>query len=131
MREGLRILGLIVLLGGGLTLLTLTFADNLDSASPALRDWAQTADIRRYMWIAAGVLYLAGGLLLTFLRRWATLAFIVGAVVAAACMAYDMAAFTGADMLAIERIRADVASLVFALVLTAVTVPLIRHRVLR
>lgn len=130
MREGLRILGCAILLGGGLTLLLLFVSDSFDSASPALRDWAQSADIRRYMWFGAGVLYLLGGILLVFLRRWAVVAFVLGAIVAAASMAYDMAAFTGADLLAIARIRTDVVSLVCALLLTAVTVPLVRRRVL-
>src|SRR5690606_26635305 len=119
------------LLGGGLTLLLLFLSESFDSASPALRDWAQSADIRRYMWVAAGALYLLGGLMLIFLRRWAAVAFVAGAILAAACMAYDMAAFAGADLLAIGRIRTDVVSLVCALLLTAGTVPLVRRRVLR
>jgi hypothetical protein len=131
MRESLRILGFAVLLGGGLTLLNLFLSESVDSASPALRDWAQSADIRRYMWIGAGALYLLGGLMLVFLRRWAAVAFVLGAILAAASMAYDMAAFTGVDLLAIERIRIDVISLVCALLLTAATVPLVRRRVLK
>jgi hypothetical protein len=135
MREGLRMLGFAVLLGGGLSLLALSLTESFDSSSPALADWAQSADVRRYLWIAAGALYVAGGIFLSFLRRWSSVLFIIGAVVAAASMAYDMAAFSGdvAQDLAASgsRIGADVVSLVCALALTALTVPLAQRRILK
>ncbi len=129
----LRILGIFVLLAGGLTLLMLTFADRFNETSPALADWEQSAHLRRYAWLAAGAIYLAGGLMLAFLRRWAVVLFIVGAVIAAACMAYDMAAFaqSAPNALGSVRIRYDIISLVLALLLTALTVPLVARRVLR
>ncbi|GEM_PF-7127933 len=133
MRGGLRLLGLAVLIGGGLTLMALYIAETVDASSPILGDWTQSGDIRRGAWIAAGALYIIAGLMLAFLRRWAAIAFIAGAVVAAACMAYDMAAFAQVELsrFGAARIRVDIISLVCALGLTALTVPLARHRVLK
>lgn len=133
MREMLRILGLAVLLAGAVTLLALLFAQSLETMSPALIGWEASVDVRRGIWIAAGALYVLGGLTLALLRRWAAVAFIVGAVVAAACMAYDMAAFTRLDAgsLGAGRIRLDIISLVCLLLLSALTVPLARRRVLK
>lgn len=133
MRDGLRILGLAVLVAGGLTLLALSAASIFQIMGPALGDWHQATDVRRGVWIAAGVLYMGAGLLLMLLRRWAAILFIVGAVVAAASMAYDMAAFADVDLggLGLARVRFDIISLLCALSLTALTVPLSRRRILR
>lgn len=133
MREVLRIVGLVVLLAGGMTILALTVAQSFDTSSPAIIDWERTADIRRWAWIAAGGLYVLAGLALLFLRRWSAVFFIVGAVVAAASMVYDLAAYAQFDLdaLGVSRIRSDIVSLVCALALTGLTVPLVWRRVLK
>jgi GT2 family glycosyltransferase len=132
-REGLRILGFAVLLDGLMTLMGPSLAESFDGYSSMMAEWAQLVDIHQYLWITAGGLYLLGGALLSFLHRWSSVLFVVTAIVAAASMTYDMAAFSGSDpyIVAAARIRPDVVSLIFALALTALTVPMARRRILR
>jgi len=129
----LRILGFAVLLDGLLTLMGPSLAESFDSYSPMMAEWAQFVDIHQYLWITAGGLYLLGGALLSFLHRWSSVLFVVTAIVAAASMTYDMAASSGSDpyIVVAARIRPDVVSLIFALALTALTVPMARRQILR
>lgn len=133
MRTTLRILGVFLALLGIVTVVAWILSERLGAATPGLYGSIDLADFRRALWIATGALYAAAGLLFIFLRVWGCVAVIVIAIVSAASLVYDMAAFPDRDMLSVfgaARIRSDLFSLLTALALTAFTVPLARVRIL-